>query len=214
MSFRPAARQFFEKRGAPPTPLPYDAEVECLQSTGTQWIDTGVECTSDCGFSIIGEMLEATTDDSFPVMAGAQLSDWSNWLTIYEGYGSVSIGDINIVITRSVNKKINAYLNYMADGKITVETPGPYTTRLYNASSINANIYLFAAGSIEGVECRSKSRVYSMSVSKGQEVIRDFKPVRFTNELGQTEGAMYDRVSGALFRNAGTGAFVIGPDKS
>lgn len=38
--------------------------------------------------------------------------------------------------------------------------------------------------------------------------------VRFTNEQGVSEGAMYDRVSGQLFRNAGTGAFTIGPDKS
>ena len=41
----------------------------------------------------------------------------------------------------------------------------------------------------------------------------DLIPVRFTNELGQSEGAMYDRVSGQLFRNAGTGDFIIGPDK-
>ena len=39
-------------------------------------------------------------------------------------------------------------------------------------------------------------------------------PVRFTNESGVLEGAMYDRVSGQLFRNAGTGAFIIGPDKT
>ena len=47
-----------------------------------------------------------------------------------------------------------------------------------------------------------------------QSLVRDFIPVRFTNEKGVTEGAMYDKVSGTLFRNAGTGAFVIGPDKT
>ena len=41
-----------------------------------------------------------------------------------------------------------------------------------------------------------------------------FIPVRFTNENGVTEGAMFDRVSGELFRNAGSGAFTIGPDAS
>ena len=45
-------------------------------------------------------------------------------------------------------------------------------------------------------------------------IARDFIPVRFTNELGETEGAMFDRVSGQLFRNDGTGAFIIGPDKT
>ena len=45
-------------------------------------------------------------------------------------------------------------------------------------------------------------------------VLFDAIPVRFTNENGVSEGAMYDRVSGNLFRNAGTGAFVIGSDKT
>ena len=54
----------------------------------------------------------------------------------------------------------------------------------------------------------------------------DFIPVRFTNELGLSEGAMYDRANptvgmnpdgsartDGLYRNRGTGAFIIGPDK-
>ena len=47
----------------------------------------------------------------------------------------------------------------------------------------------------------------------GVEVI-DLIPVRFINERGETEGAFYDKVSGQLFGNAGTGAFIIGPDKT
>ena len=43
-------------------------------------------------------------------------------------------------------------------------------------------------------------------------LVRDFIPVRFTNSDGVQEGAMYDRVSRQLFRNAGTGSFIIGPD--
>ena len=39
--------------------------------------------------------------------------------------------------------------------------------------------------------------------------VRDFIPVR----VGDV-GYMYDRVSGDLFGNAGTGAFIIGPDKT
>ena len=37
-------------------------------------------------------------------------------------------------------------------------------------------------------------------------------PVRFTNEYGIAEGAMYDTVSGKLFRNIGTGEFSFGGD--
>ena len=41
---------------------------------------------------------------------------------------------------------------------------------------------------------------------------RDFIPVRVGSGANAV-GYMYDRVSGQLFGNAGTGAFVIGPDK-
>ena len=50
-------------------------------------------------------------------------------------------------------------------------------------------------------------------VSMGS-VLFDAIPVRFTNENRVSEGAMYDRVSGNLFRNAGTSSFIIGPDKT
>ena len=54
-----------------------------------------------------------------------------------------------------------------------------------------------------------KARIVSMG-----SVLLDAIPVRFTNENGVSEGAMYDRVSGSLFRNAGTSSFIIGPDKT
>jgi hypothetical protein len=42
----------------------------------------------------------------------------------------------------------------------------------------------------------------------GADGTRDFVPVR----VGQV-GYLYDRVSGTLYGNAGTGNFTVGPDK-
>ena len=58
----------------------------------------------------------------------------------------------------------------------------------------------------------SSVKIAYMQFFENGSLVRDFIPVRFTNELGQSEGAMYDKVSRQLFRNAGTGQFVIGPD--
>lgn len=55
-------------------------------------------------------------------------------------------------------------------------------------------------------------RVYFCKITSGGDLVRDFQPVRFTNEQGVFEGAMYDRVSGELFRNQGMGAFLYGND--
>ena len=48
-----------------------------------------------------------------------------------------------------------------------------------------------------------------IKIQMGDNHVRDFIPVRVV-----TVGYMYDRVSGQLFGNAGTGAFIIGPDKT
>ena len=51
-----------------------------------------------------------------------------------------------------------------------------------------------------------RGKIYYCQIIDGV-LVRDFIPVR----VGQV-GYMYDRVSGQLFGNAGTGAFIVGPD--
>ena len=59
----------------------------------------------------------------------------------------------------------------------------------------------------------TQTRFYDFKMYDGDNLVFDGIPVRFTNEQNQSEGAMYDRVSGQLFRNAGTGTLTLGPDK-
>ena len=63
-----------------------------------------------------------------------------------------------------------------------------------------------------GSVLNGRLRICSIRI-ESETTVRNFQPVRFTNGLGQSEGAMYDRVSGQLFRNSGTGAFNYGNDK-
>jgi len=58
------------------------------------------------------------------------------------------------------------------------------------------------------------AKLWSCKLFEQADLVMDLTPVRFTNEQGQSEGAMFDRVSGQLFRNAGTGAFGRGSDKT
>ena len=63
-----------------------------------------------------------------------------------------------------------------------------------------------------GVQNQASMRCRQFAVYDNNTLVRDFIPVRFTNESGQSEGAMYDRVSGQLLRNSGTGVFGFGTD--
>lgn len=72
----------------------------------------------------------------------------------------------------------------------------------------SANLRLFY-----GYSSNTKGKLSSYKHIKNGQTMVDLIAVRFLNENGQQEGAMYDKVSKQLFRNKGTGSFTIGPDK-
>ena len=87
------------------------------------------------------------------------------------------------------------------------------------------SLYIFARNNWGNAGNLSKSRFYNFSISTGGVIVRNFVPVRFTNEQGVSEGAMYDRANptggmnpdgsartDGLYRNRGTGAFLYGND--
>lgn len=201
-----------------PVPLPYDAEVEYLESTGTQFLDLGVYGNIN---SVAKIRACATAHDDLYPLFGARTSFNSNGFSIYNGsdvgykytvsfdnvfsYSSDVVSDVSsdvsdwVDFTLGLHTKIGTWERDYTSGAKT------FTTRNY--------LLLFAWNSAGSIN-RGKYRVSEFRLYDGGVLIQDFTPVRFTNEQSVSEGAMYDRVSGELFRNAGTGAFVIGPDKS
>lgn len=195
--------------------LPYDAEVAYLESTGTQWIDTGIVPTNSHGFSISCALngVSATSYNSRAIgvhqvnvrwLFSLQISGGNNtffgWNTAMSNLGGYS----NL-------QTVEASLNFMNDRKAILDG-SVKASDLGNLGAFSRTAYLFANNRDASGEM-FLGRIFSCKISNVGDVVRDFIPVRFTNTLGQSEGAMYDRVSGQLFRNAGTGAFVIGPDK-
>jgi hypothetical protein len=93
---------------------------------------------------------------------------------------------------------------------------GASGTASYGSNSVNISgfggcpfpLYLFAANVSDTASFMSYGkRIYGCKITEGSEVVADFIPVR-----KGTVGYLYDRVSGKLFGNDGTGDFVLGPD--
>ena len=206
------ARQFFERRGAPTPPLPYDAEVEYLESTGTQWIDTGIYPSASVGAKMIVAPLQGNASDSCALFCG---SDSWRWGFGFRAYGTIQIS----CLSRSVAFKNIDWVpygsvkdvsyNFANDKKAYIDGIEAWDAIPYGIVESPGPIWMFGANyNGTGVLWRgSKMRVYSCQMTDDGVLVRDFIPVRFTNEQSVSEGAMYERVSGALFRNAGTGAF-------
>ena len=206
-----AARQIFLGRGGG-AKLPYDAKVEYLATDGLSWIDTGIPMSS--GGEVIAEHMFVVSSTKRQLMG-------SNTSRQYYGVttsGYIEFGALNVNASTVLASANTIYtISYKAEngdnicsiysgGSLLFQKSGAY-------NSLSGNFIIFNVGGGSRFQFISGNRIYSFKMLLGGVLVRNFIPVRFTNELSQSEGAMYDRVSGQLFRNQGTGAFIIGNDK-
>ena len=195
-------------RKAPPAPpLPYDAEVEYLESTGTQYIDTGITLTSEIVVSSRFSFDESAANFSgmpffYPKARG-------------QNYGIYRNGDMFYISARSTaNLPFDAswhvfrldtsdYPSASLDGVHVVTGTGTF------GSGAAISMLIFCRQNGSAVQYYGKGKIASFAVSSHTgELMQDLIPVR-KNGVGY----MYDKVSGQLLGNSGTGDFVIGPDK-
>lgn len=188
--------------------MPYDAEVEYLESTGTQWIDTGISTDSIYAFSF-----------EFAIPNGATQSTWGSVLSGRLDNFTLGLAPSNQLYIRYRGTDLPNRPKYEYDiwNTFSLSQDGVLIIQNHQSQQIQpvstfADTLVICNNSYGNRPTSIKFRLLKCYDEDGFALI-DMISVRFTNELGQSEGAMYDRVSGALFRNAGAGAFIIGPDK-
>ena len=172
--------------------LPYDAEVEYLEGTGTQYINTGVNYFADFEITVkLRENVQNITLKSAPADRLERISatdpNWrfrSNAAGIYNT--TVPITELHTLTW----KDGKAY----SDGNFLNDWTKGFPT---------GTMCVFG-----DARAHYPAMVYALKLwDKNGVLVRDFIPVR-----KGTVGYLYDRVSGKLFGNAGTGDFVLGPD--
>lgn len=187
------------KSGAP---LPYDAEVEYLEETGTQWIDTGLLCSGSDEVVITVYISTADKDGRWIYFgAGGNARVWAT-------SGVCRFGEENLVtisekiIFESWNTIVLNETHVVVNGETFNTSLGAFQGR----SNLTSLIF---RGNGMPTAVAPSLKIASFSWRRNGALTLDFIPVRVGNI-----GYMYDRVSGQLFGNQGTGAFVIGPDKT
>lgn len=202
-----AARQIAFGRGAGKR-KPYDAEVEYLESTGKQWIDTEVEGDT---LSKIGLTASGNTNNMAWLGCGESEMSGDRLLLCSKPTttppltvtcrmdGTIVITDINCESATVIEADI---------ANQTLTANGVASRVSFSGSISDRHVYLFAANYGSPKLVSNGHRIYSVKFyNLSGSLVRDFIPVR-----KGTVGYMYDRVSGKLFGNAGTGDFVLGPD--
>ena len=184
----------------------FDAEVEYLESTGTQYIDTGFTFSDGYSFSFKFRPINS------PFIAYGANSNGHECFIRSDGvyYWGGQRGSFGESIS-DVDSEINGSFD---SGTAVLERNG--VSAIFSGRTPNdKEVYLFAILNITIPPIdKIKQRIYYHSITSiANGLVQDLIPVRFTNSHGMSEGAMYDRVTGQLFRNLGTGSFIIGPDK-
>ena len=229
--------------------LPYDHVVEFLESTGTQWIDTGMCPSQDFVQEITLKCTTPQNRDLIPL--GVRISrdyfgiayDFSTWTNTdpvkgaachrpyASGWGKTEdskwvFHDVQsafiTIKTSSVDMKVNGDTVFTWTRLPTEEFICPYSMGLFALFN-----YKYSNGSYaRAVDDRTFiGQISGCKLFNHGVLFRDFIPVRFKNESGVREGAMFDRANptvgmdpdgsardDGIYRNRGTGAFLYGSD--
>ena len=207
--------------------LPYDAEVEYLESTGSEYIDTGVPFDSraliyDCLMSISNGYVSVDWKDEF---FGAMNSDGNGGTAMRcRKAGATPYGDLGFMDHPRATNLGTVYDNgvlhmHLEDGLVWIKKDGAIiATRSGSGSNsripCGKNVWLFCGNNNNRAFRKATGmRLYGFTVTKNDETIQELIPVRVGSGASAV-GYMYDRVSNMLLGNDGTGAFAIGPNKS
>ena len=192
--------------------LPYDAEVEFLESTGTQYINTGIVCNID--YTIEIEAL-VTSYKQEGLLGSRQSSSSKQHCLIfpsdknqlrYSCRDTSNLAANLLFVDFSLNTWHNViikYNNLYLDGVA-------YAYSKATRFTIPHVYYLFAVNTNGSATNLGTKYIRKLKISdQNNNVIMDLIPVR----VGQV-GYMYDKVSRQLFGNSGTGNFILGNDKT
>ena len=206
--------------------LQYDAEVEWLEEgPAGSYIQTDIPTTKNTSCAVSLEVVNATKVDGGGICCaiygfGLSWSFYSYGLFYLTLAGQAQRGKLNFHGHNSVlsdvlqtDDPVRFDVSISANGSDNVIV----SCGSFSSSASIKNIK--DSGRFTLLWNRSnnslaKTRLIEVVFSVDNAILGSFIPVRFTNEDGESEGAMYDKVSGQLYRNAGTGAFIIGPDKT
>ena len=192
---------------------PYYCEVEYLESTGTQYIDTGVKgTTTTIGVDVEWEFSNADSDMCIFSSRSNQISNtftlfWlktSNNRARFDASGQIffndSINTSSNQLYRFTYKSADgdAVMYNLTNGNSETKTVGRITTLSTN------NLYLFSSRDAGMVV--SYIKMYYFKLYDGDTLLRDMIPVLDWD----MKPCMYDKVSGQLFYNQGTGEFLYG----
>lgn len=183
-------------------------ELEYIQSSGTQYIDTGFKPNQDSRVIVDAEILSSNTGTDHHI--GSVNSNSGYWTMRLRANRSGYAARFGTGALTNVAHAGEVFARHRFDqNKNTVQIDDAEATTLTAAtwsSAIALPLCCFCGTSLSGY---ISMRIYSAQCYDNGTLVRNFIPAK--NAAG-TAG-LYDLVNGAFYTSAGTDAFTAGPEK-
>lgn len=184
-------------------------EVEYIESSGTQYIDTGYKPTSN-NLRIACEF-EYTADHSASSVFGSESS--GQYSIVPWGAPEFYVGSSTRLLaqTTALNTKylLDAHANA---GTLTVSLNGTTNSASYSGSiltTVNMGIFCNIIAGVANQFCSMK--LYAMYIYDNGNLVRDFVPCY---RKADNVAGLYDLVNNVFYTNAGSGVFAVGADSN
>lgn len=186
--------------------------IEYLESTGTQYIDTGYKLQTE---NIKMEIRFVKLDyDSGAIIGTSNTRQDSNWFTIYfntssflYAIGTTSSGQKSFSLYTLTDVKLETFSNHSFISTVN----GNITNGTWNGSFLvttMGNVLLYSMPYGTGhATWNLSARIYSAKIYDNDILVRDMVPVLDSDGIP----CMYDKVTNQIFYNNGTGQFIAGP---
>lgn len=190
--------------------LPYDAEIEYIQTDGAAYINTGIKPSSNTTFEI--DIYIPNHGSTGFWAFGSRVSGNSGQLA-YLNDGSRNekswrFGSAAPVVTPKLSEGWHYFDNTETPRILKIDTSISITASANTFSQTNYPIYLLCLN-VNGTASASAvgARLGNVKIYESGVLVFDGIPVRKDGV-----GYIYDSVSKSLFGNAGSGAFALGLD--
>lgn len=189
-------------------------ELTYIESSGTQYIDTGV--IGKYGLSTYAKVCILTASHVNARLLGSRID--SGETRFYVGYSQyMSSINLGYRIDNASGKSptpnvINEYKYNASGGKLEIVENGVTiysTTTTDTTFNTNLSMFIFGNNYANAFSNPIEAKLYALKIWDNGKLVRDFIPCyrESDNEIG-----LYDAVNGVFYTNAGTGTFVKGEE--
>lgn len=180
-------------------------ELEYIQSSGTQYIDTGFKPNQDTRVVTKFDMIQ--TDTAWRKLWGSgsgsynlDFALWNDGTTKLQSYYGTKTNDAVPITDMSLDVDANKNIWKYSGETITFGKNNftcAYSMYIFNVNKDNSSAYL-----------PGMMKLYLFKIYDNDVLVRDFIPCK--NQSGVI--GLYDTVNSQFYQNAGSGTFIAGPE--